>query len=519
MKKCFLFVLILVLFIQCTAVKKHNIRLSTLVPASALQSDVDFTYNKLKKLHPNLYLYISKEKLDYKFDSLKTSITAPMIPLDFYKKLSPVVAAVRQGHSFVYPPSKLLTKKESKALEKKGTGPFSQFDFEFLDNKIYVVKNKSYDQTIKVGSELIRVNDIKPLDLIHEYGNYYSSDGFNTTFKKQSYTQRFTRFFTIENGIKDSLNYVFKHSDSIHNVIIKRFKKDSIKQKNSKSTTKAVTIDHQERKELRRKKRKNGYDKEDNNYTRNLSFLEKDSSTALIKIRGFKNGPYKRFYKESFQKIKDKNTKNVILDLRDNGGGRLSEVNHLYSYLADSTFIFLDKSEVVSKSSLFNGAYFNGGSLPLKMLKAVYAPAVYAYLCLTVRKDNNGMNYFATRTKPQEVEKNAFNGKLYVIINGGSFSASSIISSNLKGSHRATFVGEETGGAFNGTVAGFMPNIKLPQSNLKIRIGLMHIVPHYKTDTKGHGIYPDQEITPTIWDFITNNDPELKWILNDIKEQ
>jgi C-terminal processing protease CtpA/Prc len=38
------------------------------------------------------------------------------------------------------------------------------------------------------------------------------------------------------------------------------------------------------------------------------------------------------------------------------------------------------------------------------------------------------------------------------MINGGSFSASSLISSNLK-LQRVTFVGEETGGAFNGTVA------------------------------------------------------------------
>jgi hypothetical protein len=36
---------------------------------------------------------------------------------------------------------------------------------------------------------------------------------------------------------------------------------------------------------------------------------------------------------------------------RDNGGGRLNEIVDLYSYLADS-FVFLDKSEVVSKSSL-----------------------------------------------------------------------------------------------------------------------------------------------------------------------
>jgi hypothetical protein len=67
------------------------------------------------------------------------------------------VAAVRQGHTYLYPASTQMT-KETKALKKKGTGPFSQFDFDYFDNKLYVVKNKSYDTSIKAGSEVIAVN-------------------------------------------------------------------------------------------------------------------------------------------------------------------------------------------------------------------------------------------------------------------------------------------------------------------------------------------------------------------------
>jgi hypothetical protein len=51
--------------------------------------------------------------------------------------------------------------KGNESTEEKGTGPFSQFDFDF-DNKLYVVKNKSYDKSIKAGSEVIAVNGIKP---------------------------------------------------------------------------------------------------------------------------------------------------------------------------------------------------------------------------------------------------------------------------------------------------------------------------------------------------------------------
>jgi hypothetical protein len=518
MRKIILFVFILLFFIQCNSVKKHNAHLKALIPIDQLKSDVDFTYTKLQNLHPNLYWYISKSALDFKFDSIKSTINQPITPPAFYKKLSPIVAAVRQGHSYLYPASTQMTKKETKALVRKGIGPFSQFDFDFFDNKLYVVNNKSYDKNIQAGSEVIAVNGVKPLDLIQEYNRYYSSDGYNTTLKTATSGKRFTSYFTVQNGIKDSLTYTLKCNNNIREVTIKRYKKeDSIKEQEPKNCKRVTALDRKKSREARRKKRVNGYNADLKNYNRNLNFMEKDSGVAIMKIRSFDKGDFRPFYKESFSKIDNYKSKILILDLRDNGGGRLNEVVDLYSYLADSTFVFLDKSEVVSKLSLMKGAYFNGGSVAIKILKAIYAPLVYSYLLLTVHKDGTAKNWYASHTRSHQLSTNAFKGKIYVIINGGSFSASSLISSNLKNSKRVTFVGEETGGAFNGTVAGFMPVLELPYSKLKIRIGLMMMTPHHKTEIKGRGIFPDKEISPTLEDRLQDYDPELNWILKDIK--
>lgn len=515
MKKIVLLLFTLLFFVQCASVKKHNKHLNDLIAEDKLKSDADFTYKKLRDLHPNLYWYISKNHLDYKFDSLKSTITKPMTRFEFYKKISPVVAAVRQGHITVYPPIKLMTKKQTKALLKRGTGPFSQFDFELINEKLYVVKNKSHDKTISVGTEVVAVNGTKPIDLIHQYDKLYSSDGYNTTFKTHFSGKRFSSFFTNEYGIKDSLQFDFKFNDSIRTITIRRKAEDTTGKHLKKMQRKPVA--GAKTKVNRKKKRVNGYYSIAKKYNRNLHFLEKDSSVAVMKIRSFKIGDSHTFYKESFSKIAAYHSQTLILDLRDNGGGRLNEVADLYSYLADSTFVFLDKSEVVSKSSLFKGAYFHGGSFGVKVLKTILSPLMYSYLLLTVHKNKNGKNYYATQTKPRQVNRNAFKGKIYVLINGGSFSASSIISSNLRGSKRAFFVGEETGGAYNGTIAGFMPVVKLPNTNLKIRIGLMFIAPHFKTAPEGRGIFPDKEIIPSLEDRIKENDPEMNWTLIDAK--
>lgn len=518
MNKHFFTVLSLVILTGCATVEKQNAKLNDLVAANKLQSDVDYVHRKLEKLHPNLYWYISKPALDHKFDSLKAIITHPMTRLDFHKKLSPVVCAVREGHMYVYPPVKGYTKKQTDSIKNAGTGPLSQFDFEYNEGKLIVVKNKSYDESIQPGTEVVAINGVSPLEVINEYGQYYTSDGFNTTLKKNFSGTRFATFYTNKNGLKNELRFDFKFKDSLKTVNIKRYADTIGKQKKHRQTGAEIAKQKADQKMLRKKKRYNGYDEVANTYNRNLRFMESDSSVAVMKIRGFMKGNPDPFYEDSFKKIKAHNSTTLILDLRNNGGGRLNEIVELYSYLADSTFVFIDESEVVSKTSLVrNAPYLKGGNAAIVALKLIFSPAYYSYMYFKVHKNDNGKYTYAMNSKPQKIKPDAFKGKIYVLINGGSFSASCILSSNLKGSKRAYFVGEETGGTYNGSVAGIMPAIELPESGIKMRVGLVFIAPHHKTDKEGRGIFPDKEIVPTVQDRINQSDVEMDWVLNDIK--
>ncbi len=520
MNKFSLLSVFLLVLAGCSSVKKDNARLSVLIPAAKLQSDVTYTQRKLERLHPKLHWYISKPELDRKFDSLKATITQPMTSVDFHKKISPVVCAVREGHMYVYPPVKGYTKKQNDSIKKAGVAPLQQFDLEYNSGKLIVIKNKSYDKSIKPGSEIVAINGESPLKVINEYDKYYTSDGFNTTLKSNFAGTRFSTFYTYKHGVHDALKLDFKFKDSLKTVSIKRRIADTTGtgKKNTKSLTKAeIAKQKADRKALSKKKNYNGYDELSKLYNRNLRFMEADSSIAVMKIRGFTKGTPGPFYEESFKKIKEHQSKTLIIDLRDNGGGRLYEIADLYSYLADTTFVFIDESEVVSKTSLVaNTPYFKGGGIVLGAAKVIAAPFFYTYTFFKVRKKGDKYTY-AMNSKPKKIEADAFKGKVYVLINGGSFSASCILSSNLKGSKRAYFVGEETGGTYNGSVAGVMPAIELPTSGIKIRVGLVYIAPHYKTEKDGRGIFPDKEIIPTIADRIAERDPEMEWILNDIK--
>lgn len=509
MKKILL--LAVLLFISCNSIKQFNEGISQPIPVAKLQSDVDFSYKKLKQLHPKLYWYISKEKLDYKFDSLKKSIQKPMTGLTFYKELSQVVKTIGQGHLGISPSLEKLSKTEQKLLKKKGKSAFAQFDLEFIENKLFITKNRSR-HPISDMSEVVLVNNEKPSDLINIYKTRVSSDGYNQTFYNQYLGKYFGVFYNLDKGkVQDSIKLQLKLEDRDSLFIVKR---DTF---GTNSKESKIKLSKKETKEKAKFNSKYGFNKETKTFTRELKFIENDSTTALMTIKQFNNGNSHDFYEESFNKLSVANAKNLIIDLRNNPGGRLYEIGDLYGYLANEPFVFIDDYEVVSRTSKLHVNYFKGGGPVVKFFKVLGAPFFYSINYFRVRKEDNKYLFSTKYSKISQPKPNSFKGKIYVLINGGSFSASSIISSNLKSTKRAFFVGEETGGAYNGTVAAQMPLVQLPNSKVNLKIGLALVSANGKTDIEGRGIFPDKEIIPTLEDRKNNIDPELKWVLDDIK--
>jgi C-terminal processing protease CtpA/Prc len=519
MKNILIILITITLLGSCVSVKKYNRNLNVVRNEKQLKSDVDYIYKKLQRLHPRLYWYINKEDLDFKFDSLKSTINAPMTSNDFYLKISPVIASIKQGHTQIFPLYKKMKIKKEFALLKTGTSPLAHFDFDIFDNELYIIKNNSDDKSIKIGTEVITVNNISPQELLSKYCSTFSSDGFNQTFINKRLSKYFPIYFYYQNDLTDSVLCQLKYNDTIRSVCLKR---NTVGGSTKKEKTQ-IDFEKKKDKEENKKKSSLGYDELSRTYSKTLNFFEPDSSIAVMKINNFSKGYYVRFYQNSFKKLNSLKTKTLILDLRDNSGGNLKDAMELYSYLVDSDFYFIDKSEVVSKTSVLHTNYFRGNPLYVKAILAVFSPIRLVKMIITsfkVKKGADNKYYYSwSGSKLGHPKPNNFKSTLYVLINGGSFSASCILSSNLKGCKRGVFVGEETGGAFNGTVAGKMTFFNLPKSKLSIVFGLTLIQPYFKTDLEGRGIFPDVEIKPTLEDWIYGNDPELKWVLDKIKSQ
>ncbi|MCK0130125.1 S41 family peptidase [Flavobacteriaceae bacterium F08102] len=517
------------LLTACSSVKKYNAQITTKIAVEDLQKDIDYTYRKLQKLHPNLDQYISKGQLEAKFDSLRKSIKEPLTGRAFFKNLAPVLFSIRQGHISIGPPTRKLTRKERKDYAKTKF-ELGQFKFEVLQKKLWIKAVFDNDTTL-VGSQVLQV-DGKPFkELLHKYKKQFASDGYNTTLYDRFVGARFAQMYLQEYGILDSVKLTLSIKDSVFQRTLRRIPKDSSfyavdkkklifsdsLRKIKKELSKKELVQRKEQlKKEREYKKKHGYIKR-GLYTRNFKFIDSLSQIGYMKIRHFSNGNYKKFYKETFAKLDSFKTSVLILDLRDNPGGRLAEIDKLYSYLALEDYQLINPGEIKTKTPFLNAVLSKNRPFLVRAFAVLFSPVIIPIELMHVKKMKGMYYYRFSSTKVKSPNALNFKGKLYVLINGNSFSASSIISTNLQATKRAVFVGEETGGAYNGTVAGLMKYVELPNSKVRMNFGMIQIESPFKTDVDGYGVKPDIKIIPTPADRAQGIDPELKWVLKNIQ--
>ncbi|WP_333597066.1 S41 family peptidase [Chryseobacterium flavum] len=500
-------ILLLVVLWSCSSIKKHNEQRASCIEPEQLKEDVDYAYSKLEKMHPHLYWYISKQELDRKFDSLKQTLNEPLTPLQFYFRFQPVIASIREGHLSLRIPRKKFTREEIKNFEQQ-KGLFSRFEYYVKRDRMFIIENRDGIENIKPGTEVLTINSIPVSEYIRKYRNLISSDGYNTTFHAYYLKDLFFNFYTAENGLSDSAIIETLYKGKKNTITLHRESKSESDLEKDKEMKKRT----QERKI-------NDYVASSNSYNRSFKFLDKDSTIAYIKVKSFSREYSNRFYKETFAKIRNAKSPYLIIDVRNNYGGSLHEINNLYSYLADQPFTLIRPSQVTSKTTPLKTNYFRKSSPFEYALKSIVYPSYFFAQAFSTYKKDGKVFYKMRVDKPTKPNKEAFHGKVFVLINGGSFSASSIITAKLKNDKRAILVGEETGGANDGTVAGFYSYQKLPNSKIRFPIGLLLVQPNINMSDSKKGVVPDVIVKESMQDIINKKDPQLDWIRNTIAKE
>ncbi len=437
-----------------------------------LQRDFELFRRVLREAHPAPYRYTPEAVFAQKFDSVQALLDQPMTVQSFYVAMTPLVTALRDGHV------KWMAAGKAEKYPFHDAGLFP-LDLYFVGDQAWV--EGTYGPAgIPPGAEVISVNGEPTATLVAKLLPLLTfSDGSTRNGKYEDLNRYFSGLYATYVGTADAYEIGYRTAAGEGRAVLPAV------------TQTAIHAYEEKRKPAPKKPVR-------------VQFL--GEATALLTIDRFQidkaEQDYPAFLKETFRQLKAKGTKHLVIDLRNNEGGKDLYGTLLYSYLAREPFRYYDKILVRQKKKLGFPAW---------------TPNIYNLArVLMVRKTRNGYEFKSRRRlKTWKPQRDAFGGDVYVLINGNSFSVTTEFASVLHHHHRATFIGQETGGGYYGDNSGAFAAVRLPHSNLELGVPLLA----YYSAVRGYphpdrGILPDHPVVPTIDDILRGHDRALQTVLD-----
>jgi hypothetical protein len=490
-KRSYYLLFIILVCISCNVIKKDAYNPTTKYSAVELKEDFSILRKILKFNHPSLYWYSTKDSVDNFFSATYACLQDSLTEQQFRKRVAWVLNKIRCGHTAVRP-----SKNYSKYYNTQRIKVFPVF-LKVWDDSAVVVHNLSIgDTALRRGTIVISINGIPIKKIIDSICQLISTDGYSNTFKYQLISFNFPAFYNNTYGV-DS-NYAIHYIDTGGNrkkKILKNIESTkTLLNKNPLFLPVAVT------KKQQRQLTTFGY--------RNLE-VDSSLNTALISVNTFSKGKLTRFFRSSFKKIKKQNINNLILDLRLNSGGSVLASTRLSQYLVDKPFNVADTVATFNRSFPYK-----------KFIK----PWLIYWLSMRIsgkRNNEDGKIHFRYFEKHyfKPKKKNFFAGNIYLITGGYTFSAATLVASNLKGQPNVTIAGEETGGGSYGNSAMLLTKIVLPNTGLRITLPLFRMVLDATRLKTGRGILPDIEVKPSSNSIKMGVDAKMEKVMEIIRKK
>ncbi|HEX2845003.1 MAG TPA: S41 family peptidase, partial [Chitinophagaceae bacterium] len=471
-----LLILYLLVVITGCGVAKSSFSPYKKYPPEVLQKDYAIYRQTLEEAHPGLYWYTSKDSMDYYFDKgfqqLNDSLTEP----EFRKILSYVTAKINCGHTSVRP-----SKTFAKYQDTVRLGRVFPLSLKLWQDTAVVAANLNRrDSILKRGTIITAINGLPMDKIVDTLFSYIGTDGYNRTNKYQVLSNRgyFGSLYSTLFGYPPaySINFIDSMGRAGTTLLRPFFPgADTMARAQAVPVRRLPQPSRKERKQMRR------------NSVRLLK-LDTAGHVAMMDLNSFGRGyGLKGFFRRSFRALKKNKIEHLIIDVRGNGGGSVTNSTLITRFLSDHPFKVADSLYAIRKRKTYSryiqNDFFN------RLFLTLFAPK---------RKDGKYHFKYYERHLFKPKKKNHFDGKTYILTGGNSFSATTLFASAIMKQDNVTLIGEETGGGAYGNSAWLIPDMALPGTKVRFRLPLFRLVIDKNVPKDGRGVQPEIPSFPTV---------------------
>ncbi len=484
-----LYVLASLFFFSSCSVSKSSISPSKKYSKGQLQKDYDLYREILETHHPSLYWYTPKDSMDHYFDFGKQQIRDSMNEPEFRRVLSYVTSKINCGHTSVR-----ASKAWSRYSDTVRLGKMFPLSMKVWDEAMVVTQSLlRRDSVFRRGTPVLSINGWPYRKIVDTLFHFISTDGYNTTHKFQAISNRgfFGSLYTSVFG--QSNYYDVEYLDSLGNRKTARVPAYTPARDTGRvfdrPRQQPVTTPQPSKRERRRQQQDQ------------VRLLKIDTANhiAMMDLASFGRGyELRKFFRNSFRALKKHGIKNLIIDVRGNGGGSVNNSTLITRYIAKNRFKLSDSLYATRKKSPYQ-----------KYIQNHFWNKLFITFFTLRKKDGNyHFGYFERHWfKPKK--KNRFDNKVYILIGGNSFSATTLFTSVLKDQDNVVVIGEETGGGAYGNSAWLIPDATLPETGVRFRLPLFRLVIDKQAPKNGRGVQPEIFSGPTIENVKTGSDYKL----------
>lgn len=373
MKNKIIIYAVLVLFLCSTAFGQK------LSPAKQI-SDFDDLCSKLESVHPDLYLYQSKKEYENNKMKIKASMTDSIKISDFYFKIAPFIANIKDGHSMMLPPitSDFVSyvKKDGKTMPLRIKAVENVFVVDYP-----IVMNSGFNE----GDTIFSINGVDSKDILKKAYDLWGSEKDNG-IKEAAVNTYLSLLFWHMYRWDDSYVFMVKHGNTIE-------------KKHLEGVPQSMAM--KVRRERLSKNKPESF---------SCKFSSDYTQATLIIRNVYNEKALKEFCDSVFKEINYRKIPEIIIDMRNNTGGSSQCVERLISYFPHPEYVLYSKSQI--KVSTYSKAY-----------NKERHPEIYSQICNI--PDGELFVVKESLIEDNRKEANLYRGKIIVLVNNKTYSGAS----------------------------------------------------------------------------------------------